>query len=109
MPCGAPAICNRSKAYDVLLRPVVPVAAFPHETPQLTIDGSTLPSRHAVRATAPFNLTGSPALSVPFGWSAEGLPIGVQIVGRHFDEATILRVGMALEQRHDATRRHPIP
>jgi aspartyl-tRNA(Asn)/glutamyl-tRNA(Gln) amidotransferase subunit A len=95
--------------YDVLLCPVVPVPAFPHETARLMIEGSTVPSRHVVRATAPFNLTGSPALSVPFGWSAEGLPIGVQIVGPHFNEMTILNVGVALEAAHDGVLRHPIP
>jgi Asp-tRNA(Asn)/Glu-tRNA(Gln) amidotransferase A subunit family amidase len=55
----------------------------------------------------PFDLTGSPALSVPFGWSRDGLPIGVQVVGRHFAEAAVLQVGMALEHMHDATTRHP--
>jgi aspartyl-tRNA(Asn)/glutamyl-tRNA(Gln) amidotransferase subunit A len=60
-----------------------------------------------LRATVPFDLTGSPALSVPFGWSREGLPIGVQVVGRHFEEATVLEVGLALEARHEARSRRP--
>lgn len=94
--------------HDVLLCPVSPVAAFPHESHRVAVGEATLPARHVVRPTAPFNVTGSPAISVPFGWSAEGLPIGVQIVGRHFGEATILRVGMALEREHDATTRHPL-
>jgi hypothetical protein len=66
----------------------------------------TLPARHVVRPTAPFNVTGSPALSLTFGWSNEGLPIGIQLVGRHGDEATLLRLGMALERFHD---RRPLP
>lgn len=47
--------------------------------------------------TKPFNMTGHPALAVPFGRSTEGLPLSIQIVGRHFDEATVLRAGAALE------------
>jgi aspartyl-tRNA(Asn)/glutamyl-tRNA(Gln) amidotransferase subunit A len=90
--------------HDVLLCPVSPVPAFRHEPDRLSIGGVSLPARHVVRPTAPFNVTGSPALSVPFGWSHDGLPIGVQIVGRHLDEATVLRVGMVLE-RHAEVRR----
>jgi Asp-tRNA(Asn)/Glu-tRNA(Gln) amidotransferase A subunit family amidase len=93
--------------YDVLLCPAVPIPAHPHEASECVIRGQALPPRHVLRATIPFDLTGSPALSVPFGWSREGLPIGVQVVGRHFDEAVVLRVGMALEAMHDATNRHP--
>ncbi|MBI3329322.1 MAG: amidase [Nitrospinae bacterium] len=93
--------------YDVLICPTVPVPAHPHDASECVIDGQALPPRHVVRATVPFDLTGSPGLSVPFGWSREGLPIGVQVVGRHFDEATVLRVGIALEARHAATKRHP--
>ena len=48
--------------------------------------------------TIPFNLTGHPAMSVPTGLGARGLPIGVQIVGRPFDEAMVFRVGRAVEQ-----------
>ena len=92
--------------HDVLLCPVSPVAAFPHDARELVVGEVTLPARHVVRPTAPFNVTGSPALSVPFGWSKDGLPIGIQLVGRHGDEATLLRLGMALERFHD--RRRPL-
>ncbi len=51
----------------------------------------------ALMQTMPFNVTGHPALSVPIGLSSGGLPLGVQIVGRPFDEATVLRVGRAVE------------
>lgn len=47
----------------------------------------------------PFNVTGHPALSMPTGLSATGLPLSVQIVGRHFDEPTVLRVAAALERQ----------
>ncbi len=48
--------------------------------------------------TIPFNVTGHPAMSVPVGVGANGLPIGVQIVGRVFDETTVFRIGRAVEQ-----------
>ncbi len=93
--------------YDVLLCPVGPVPAHPHDSIELEIDGQRVPGRNALRATVPFDLTGSPALSVPFGWSGDGLPIGVQLVGRHYEEATVLRAGAALEALHQAHRRRP--
>ncbi len=98
--------------YDVLLLPTGPVVAHPHDTRRHEVgrasgDTETAPARHALTCTVPFDLTGSPALSVPFGSSDEGLPIGVQIVGRHFEEATILRVGAALEDLHRPRRGRP--
>jgi aspartyl-tRNA(Asn)/glutamyl-tRNA(Gln) amidotransferase subunit A len=61
------------------------------------------------RFTRPFNGLGLPALSVPCGFSADGLPLGLQIVGRPFDEATVLRVGHAYEQAAGwFTRRPPL-
>ena len=48
--------------------------------------------------SSPFNLTGHPAMSVPVGLGADGLPLAVQVIGRAFDEATVLRVGRAIER-----------
>jgi aspartyl-tRNA(Asn)/glutamyl-tRNA(Gln) amidotransferase subunit A len=93
--------------YDVLLCPTAPIPAHPHEASECVIRGQVLPPRHVLRATLPFDLTGPPALSVPFGWSPDGLPIGVQVVGRHFDEATVLHVGLCLESMQDGGKRHP--
>jgi aspartyl-tRNA(Asn)/glutamyl-tRNA(Gln) amidotransferase subunit A len=55
--------------------------------------------------TVPANLAGLPALSVPAGLSADGLPLGLQLIGRAFDEATVLRVGEVLEQAAQFTHR----
>ncbi len=93
--------------YDVLLCPAGPVPAHPHDSVEMVVNGQKVPGRNALRCTIPFDLTGSPAMSVPFGWTEDGLPIGVQIVGRHFDEPTLLKVGYALEGLHAPQRRRP--
>jgi aspartyl-tRNA(Asn)/glutamyl-tRNA(Gln) amidotransferase subunit A len=59
------------------------------------------------RLTRPFNGLGLPVLSVPAGFSADGRPLGLQIAGRPFDEATVLRLGHAWEQAADWRRRRP--
>jgi Asp-tRNA(Asn)/Glu-tRNA(Gln) amidotransferase A subunit family amidase len=56
---------------------------------------------------APFNMSGLPALALPCGFSEAGLPLSLQIAGRPFDEATVLRVGHAYEQATDWHRRRP--
>ena len=93
--------------FHLLLCPCVPVPAHPHDVTELTIAGEMVTARNALRATIPWDLTGSPAISVPFGRSSDGLPIGVQIVGRHFDEASVLRAAAALDEMRDATTEHP--
>lgn len=66
--------------------------------PAPTFEASTSAmSSAAPMQTMPFNVTGHPALSVPTGLSSDGLPMGLQVVGRAFDEATVLRVGRAVE------------
>jgi aspartyl-tRNA(Asn)/glutamyl-tRNA(Gln) amidotransferase subunit A len=87
--------------FDVVVMPTSPVPATP-------IDGT--PPEHAMlrpRNTMPFNVLGLPALSVPCGFTTSGLPIGLQIVGKAFDEAGILQIAHAYEQATDWHRRRP--
>lgn len=93
--------------YDVLLCPVNPFTAPPHGLQELVVNRVTVPAYHVLRATAPFNMTGLPALSVPFAFSSEQLPIGIQLVSRWLDEATILRLGALLERSGGLGSRHP--
>jgi aspartyl-tRNA(Asn)/glutamyl-tRNA(Gln) amidotransferase subunit A len=95
------------RKYDVLLCPVNPMTATPHGAQELVVNGVTVPWNHVMRATSPFNLTGLPALSVPYGFSSEKLPIGIQLVARWLDEATILRLGLLLERKGGLGDRHP--
>jgi aspartyl-tRNA(Asn)/glutamyl-tRNA(Gln) amidotransferase subunit A len=59
------------------------------------------------RLTRPINALGLPALSVPCGFSTAGLPIGLQLIGRPFDEALLLRLGHAYEQSTSWHTRRP--
>ncbi len=79
--------------FDLLLTPTTPVTA-PLRNPADAFDRPRL----LTRFTAPFNLTGLPALSVPCGWSSEKMPIGLQIVGKAWAEAKVLLAGKLYEQ-----------
>jgi aspartyl-tRNA(Asn)/glutamyl-tRNA(Gln) amidotransferase subunit A len=65
------------------------------------------PTPDLSRCTAPFNQAHLPGLSVPCGFTSNGLPVGLQLAGRPFAEALILRVGHAYEQATDWHRRLP--
>lgn len=95
---------------DALLLPTCPVTAPPIGAERVTIGGRSVDVRTALtRFVSPFNLTGVPALSVPCAYSHEGLPIGLQIVGAPRADATVLRVGYALEQEiRNRLRRPPL-
>ena len=58
-------------------------------------------ARQLTRFTSPFNLTGLPALTVPCGFTKDGLPIGLQLVSRAWNEAGVLRAGFAFQQATD--------
>jgi len=88
---------------DVLLAPTLPIAATLIEQREASIGGYDEPVRSALtRLTGPVNLTGFPSLSVPCGFTAAGLPVGMQLVGRPFDEATLYRFGHAYERAHSS-------
>jgi amidase len=99
--------------YDVWLtptldKPPVPIGHF-SPTPEEPMQG-WFRSGDFSSFTTICNLTGQPAMSVPLAWNAEGLPVGVQFVGRFGDEATLIRLAAQLEQaRPWAQRRPPAP
>jgi len=80
--------------YDVLLLPTTPIPA-----PLLEGENAIERARQLTRFTAPFNLTGLPAVSVPCGFTQTGLPIGLQIVSRSWNEVGVLRVGYAYQEQ----------
>lgn len=84
--------------YDVLLTPTVAVPPFGlHMQGPEKIDGHIVPPFAWLAFTLPFNMTGQPAASIPAGFTPDGLPVGLQIVGRHLDDPTVLRVASAFE------------
>jgi Asp-tRNA(Asn)/Glu-tRNA(Gln) amidotransferase A subunit family amidase len=86
--------------FDVLLCPVVPVPAISHaQTPTLSIRDKEVDYVQAFSLAQAVNLLNCPAAAVPAGRSQEGLPVGVQIVGRPFEEHVVLAVAAELEQR----------
>jgi aspartyl-tRNA(Asn)/glutamyl-tRNA(Gln) amidotransferase subunit A len=88
--------------YDFVLMPTIsrPPLAVDHKAlDPITIDG--VDAGDMRRAWVPylnlFNLTGNPAISVPCGWTSDGLPIGLQIVGRWYADSTLLGAAAAFE------------
>ena len=93
--------------YDALLCPVTPVPAHAHDAAEFVINGQTVSSLHVMDATAPLSVTGLPGLSLRFGTSKDGLPIGVQLVSPWFAESTILHLGALLESLSPVRDLHP--
>ncbi|MHB1414899.1 MAG: amidase, partial [Chloroflexota bacterium] len=93
---------------DAIVTPTMPTVAAPIGAEKVTIKGETIEVRSAYnRFTSPINLTGLPAISVPCGFTATDLPIGVQLVGRAFDESTLLTLAHAYESSTDWHKRQP--
>lgn len=96
--------------YDYLVLPVNQVAPFPVEQPYVSeIDGVKMASYiEWMKSCYLITATGHPALSLPCGFTDEGLPVGMQIVGRHQGEFALLQLAHAFEQVNDAGKRHPV-
>ncbi|MCX6005067.1 MAG: amidase family protein [Chloroflexi bacterium] len=94
--------------YDLLLTPTVSVPPFklgcygPRE-----IAGKKVSPLAWMAFTYPFNVTGQPAASVPCGWTEDNLPVGLQIVGRRFDDATVLKASAAFEKASPWADKYP--
>jgi aspartyl-tRNA(Asn)/glutamyl-tRNA(Gln) amidotransferase subunit A len=89
------------RTVDVLATPTTPKPATPFKVaydPEFGFPRSNMP---------PFNLTGQPTLALPCGFSSSGLPLSLQLAGRPFDEATVLRTGHAYEQATEWHTRRP--
>jgi aspartyl-tRNA(Asn)/glutamyl-tRNA(Gln) amidotransferase subunit A len=84
--------------YDLFLTPTLPITAFNAGADQPgSIQGRPTKYLSWTAFTYPFNMTGQPAATVPCGWDENGLPIGLQIVGRFHDDPTVLRAAAAFE------------
>jgi amidase/aspartyl-tRNA(Asn)/glutamyl-tRNA(Gln) amidotransferase subunit A len=89
--------------YDALLTPTLGALPVPNASDGTTVGPATIEARPVERTigwclTHPFNFTGHPAASVPAGLSAGGLPVGLQIVGRRFDDEGVIRLSRLVEE-----------
>ena len=97
------------QSVDALVTPTTLMTAARVDEPVVRIAGEdVVVAANLARFTRAFNMTGSPALSLPCGFDDRGLPIGLQIVGRPFDEGTVLRLAHAYEQHTPWHQRVPV-
>jgi Asp-tRNA(Asn)/Glu-tRNA(Gln) amidotransferase A subunit family amidase len=96
------------RQYPILLCPVAAIPAFRHGERSWSVDGKTVNYLDAWSYTEWFNLLGNPAAVVPVSHSSEGMPIGVQIVGRPWEEEQVLAVAAVLEKECGAWKIPPI-
>ena len=94
------AFVGKMAAYDAWLMPTVPMLPRPHGYYDMSLEVEAYDDTRMgpdCCFTSPFNASGLPAISVPMGWSVDGLPIGVQFVGRDCDEARLIRIAAQIE------------
>lgn len=100
----------RREKLDALIAPTIPVPAPLLEDvwqPRDDMANGETPTDGFVHHVYPANLSGQPAISAPGGFTPEGLPVGYQLLGKPFDEATLYRIAYAFEQTSDWHRRQP--
>ena len=92
--------------YDFVLSPTSPILAYEAELPSPNNDPrNALPH---IAFTVPYNMSEQPAASLNWTFSKDGLPIGIQIIGRRFDDLGVLRLSRALEQMRPAQKAWPV-
>jgi len=101
-------VLAQMEKYPVLLCPVAALPAFRHGERAWSIEGETLRYLDAFSYCQWFNLLGNPAVVVPVGRSPEGLPIGVQVVGRPYEEEVILAVAACIEEESGGWQPPPL-
>ncbi len=88
-----------SAGIDAILLPVCGTEAFPHRQREFQVgNGRTIDLLEAMAPVTPWNLLGMPGMVIPFALTDAGLPVGIQIVGRPWDEETVLDIAIRLEQ-----------
>jgi amidase len=92
------ALLRQMESVPLILAPVCGVPAFRHRERRWETDSKPIGLFEAMMPVTPWNLLGMPAITVPFGMSADGLPIGVQLIGRPYEEELILEVAVRLEE-----------
>ena len=106
-----PALAAYLAAVEGLDAVIAPVAPMPAATIAESDVGNSLDAEAVIqritRFTRPINYLGLPSLSIPAGFTGNGLPVGMQLIGRSFDEATLVRIGAAFQRATDHHQRIP--
>jgi aspartyl-tRNA(Asn)/glutamyl-tRNA(Gln) amidotransferase subunit A len=95
------------KRYDLLITPVQPLPAQKHGLSEFIINGQKVDATYLMGSTVPLNVTGLPGMSMRFGTSHDGMPIGVQLVASWLAEATLLHAAALLESVSPVRDLHP--
>jgi aspartyl-tRNA(Asn)/glutamyl-tRNA(Gln) amidotransferase subunit A len=101
----------RKHHLEALITPTLPTPGVPIKELSVALferNGKTSLGKY-IQNTVPANVTGQPAISVPCGFSKDGLPIGLQLIGRPFEESTLFRIAHAYESLHHWHARRPEP
>ncbi len=95
--------------FDAILAPASPIAAPRIGQTEVSINGEKETVRSAlVRVNRPANFTGHPAISIPCGFTRDGLPVGLQLIGPRWSEAKLLAIALAYEEATEWHTRHPV-
>ena len=101
------AIARVCEQYDLLITPTLAVPPFPHGQRPQSVNGKAISGMNWLSFTYPFNLTGNPAASLPCGWTADGLPVGLQMVGPRFADQQVLSAAATFERLLPWAHRRP--